>query len=206
MIEQVQPLKVLDEAEHATYFHSRERVRSLRDVTKGLFRNLSLPLDSGTFLTTQFGDRSRPIVVTQEIEVTGGSPSGVIWEIGSVTQGAGLSFNGGTLTAGAGDGVGNGGVTATLAGITNGERVQVAVAINPGTQRIGIYVNGHLESFADGVSAFTNGEYADSSDGQVNGVNGTATPRLVSTATLSDVSIVSPVSVYIGQLPRGFQA
>jgi len=94
----------------------------------------------------------------------------------------------------------------TLEGLSVGERVQIAVAINPGTKKVGIYVNGHLEAKATGVDQFTGGVYADSGDGRVNGINGTVTPRLVVDTTLANVAIVSPVSAYVGQLPRGFDA
>lgn len=199
-------VKPLDEVEQAVYYHSRERVRSLRDITTGLFRTLVLALDSGDFSNGQFGALTRPVTVVHWIEVTGASPSGVFWEIGSSSQGAGLSFDAGALVVAAGDGAGDGGVSVALSGITQGERVQVAAAISPGSKRVAIYVNGYREAYAVGVDPFTGGAYSDSGDGRVNGVNGTVTPRLGVATALSDAAIVSPVSVYVGQLPRGFAA
>jgi hypothetical protein len=204
--EQLQPLKELDDLEQAVYSHARARVRSLRDITRGLFRSLVLPLDHGNFVAAQLGARTQPITVVLELEISDTSPSGVVWEIGSSAQGAGLSFDAGVLRVGAGNATGTTGVATSLSGLSDGQRFQVAVAINPGTRRIGVYIDGHLEAFADGALAFPSGEYSDSGAGRVNGVNGTVTPRLVAATALTDVAIVSPVSIYVGQLPRGFQA
>ncbi len=202
---------MLSSADQAALFHSRQRSRGKRNILAGLQRTLFLPPDHGNFDFEQVGDRSRPLTVSFELQITG-TPSGLVWQVGSSGVGAGMAFVSGALNGAAGNASGGTGVTVNLSAgaagaiFSAGSAHQIVWAVNPGTQKMGIWANGVEVIRGQGASAFPSGEHSGAGDGAIAQANGGVTARLGTTASLSGAVIASAVSFFVGQLPRGFEA
>ncbi len=196
--------KTLTGREQAAFYHARQRRLSLNNVSRGLFRNLFLPLTPAAHASALWPTRDNLYTVMAEIDVTGSSAAGVIFEIGSTAHGAGLTMSAGVLHAFAGNNSTDG-VDVTFTPLV-GRRLWVAIAMSPGNGRIALYIDGKLQ--ARGVSSsgnFTSGLWAVAGVGAgIGQVDGTHNSRVPSVDTLSNVSMVSLVSFFSGQVPRGF--
>lgn len=202
MAEVLQPLKPFTEQEQVVYFYARGRRMSLADISKGLFRTRFIPLTPANLATAGFPSKNILYTVMAEITIDGAAAAGVIFEIGSTTHGAGITMDSGVLYMFAGSN-GNAGVDITFTPAV-GRRLWVALAMDPGNGRIGMYIDGRLQERKISVDTnFTTGEWADTGDGAVGQVNGTHNDRVPSVNTLSNVSMVSQVSFFSGQVPRG---
>jgi len=198
----LQPIKELTGQEQVVYFYARGRRMSLNDVSKGLFRTRFVPLTPANLVTAGFPSKTILYTVMAEITIDAAGAAGVIFEIGSTTHGAGITMSAGVLYMFAGSN-GDAGVDITFTPVI-GRRLWVALALDPGNGRIGMYIDGKLQERKISVDTnFTGGAWAGTGDGAVGQVNGTHNSRVPSVNTLSNVSMVSPVSFFSGQIPRG---
>ena len=213
-IEVETPPEGLNELEQAVYHHSRKRTRSLRDIAKGLTRTHRFDITEATVLTGDvFPSRARPMTMTTEIEITGVAATGLLFEFGSSTTGIKLAVDLGSLFFAAGDvAVGDGGIDGSVvipALDVVGARLQVAVAISPGLGQARIWVDGLLVARIQNTPAvkLTNDNWSDTGSGSIAAIqNGTSNSRVAITAAPVDFEMVERLSVYMGQLPKAFQA
>ncbi|MEE9367031.1 MAG: hypothetical protein V3W44_10115 [Dehalococcoidales bacterium] len=200
----LQPLKVLTEQEQVLYFYARGRRMSLNDISKGLFRTLFLPLTPADHLAALWPNRDTLYTIMAEIQIDGTLAEGVIVEIGGAVHGAGITMSAGVLFAFAGSN-GTTGVDVSFTPAV-GRRLWVALVMSPGNAKIAMYIDGRLE--ARGVSTagtFLNGLWAAAGvDAGIGQVNATHNSRVPAVDALSNVSMVSLVSFFSGQAPRGF--
>lgn len=212
MVETVQPLKELNELEQAALFHTRESTRGRRDPTKELFRTALLgvqdaAVDTGAF----FPDRDRPVTFATEIETSGATPSGNIFEFGDSTSGIQLGLNDDTLSFAAGngaagtDGIDDSIIVPSLAIV--GARHHLVVAVNPGQGKGRVWINGILALRVqnDPAVALLNGVWASNAMGAIaDAQNGTSNLRVTDNAAPSNFALVKPFTVFMGQVPRQF--
>jgi len=200
----LQTLKEFTTEEQVTLYHARQRRLSLNDVMKGMFRTLFLPLTPAAHSSALWPTRNTLYTIVAEIDVTAAAAAGVIFEIGSTVQGAGITMSAGALFAFAGNN-GTDGVDVTFTPAV-GRRLWVALAISPGNGKIALYIDGKLQVRGTSSSGnFTSGLWALAGTGAgIGQVDGTHNSRVTSVNTLSNVSMVSPVSFFSGQVPRGF--
>lgn len=214
MVDTVTPIKILDEQEQAIYFYSRSRTRSFREPSNGLFRThrfsgaVTIPV-STIVTSVSFPDLDRLITLSAEIEVSGASASGIIWEFGSSTQGAKLAIDSGSIFLSAGDVSGSGGVDGSVAvaalGITEA-RMLLTVAINPGKGQARLWIDDQIALRLNSVSAMLDNSWTDSADGALlSAQSGTSTQRgqAINGAPV-DFFGVRPLDVFQGQIPRQF--
>lgn len=192
-------------------WQERQRTQAQRDITKGLFRThifgpTAVNFDTATVFpaTPPPDDLARPFTCVCDIEVTGAAAAGVIIEIGDTSAGCGLLMSAGSLFGFGGGLLASDGVDVSVA-LGIGRRVQAAVAMIPGDGRLVLYLDG--KAISRGVAsggAFLNSRIAAASGGGVAQVNGTLSARMPAVTTPTNFQLVSPVSIYVGQLPRNF--
>lgn len=214
MVDTVTPIKALDEQEQAVFFYARSRTRSFREPSNGLFKThrftgaITIPI--ATIVTNDvFPDLDRVITLSTEIEISGASASGIVWEFGSSTQGAKLAIDSGSIFLSAGDVSGNGGVDGSVSiaalGITEA-RMLLTVAINPGKGQARLWIDDQVALRLDSVSGMLNNSWTDSEDGALlSAQSGTSTQRgqTINGAPV-DFFGVRPLDVFQSQIPRQF--
>lgn len=205
-----------NEREQAGFFYARDRSRSFRDLTKGLFKTHDFGIvDAAIDTDLVFPDTAKPVTFSTKIEITGAAPAGMIFEFGSTASAVALGI---TVAAGLQAVAGDGGV-ADPAGVdgavaddiitTLGARLALVFAINPGAGKAVLFINGQVALRLTN-SAFTSDEFADNiattSDGSVaSAITGTTSARVTWTDQAPvDFALVEPVRAYIGQLPKHF--
>lgn len=197
-------------------YYAREHRRARHDPLRGLTLTHDFGVSTATVDTNGvFPDRTRPITFGTLIEVTGASPSGIICEFGSSTNGLKLAIGSGKLYFAAGNGTGStndgvdGEITVAALG-TVSARFSVRAAVLPSNGKARIWVEGDLVLRLDAASdtAMLNGVWADDSDGAVGAghAGGSSTQRLPETVNgaPNDFALVEPFRVAQGQLPRQF--
>ena len=225
MAETVTPLKALDEREQAIQYHRRQRALSHRDLMRGLFRTHAFDWPAGDIgAATYFGGRDRPITFTTRIEITAGSPNGMVLEIGNTSAGMFLALDSanGTIEAGAGGNNIHGGASGTYTppGLdTVGARFALALSLHPALGVVELWVNGE-SGFAAQTSGlasddhFTDRVWAPERSNSVGNFgqrdpDGRVNTLISHGPTLnvdpSGFALIEPLSAFQGQLPRFFQ-
>lgn len=212
MVETVMPL---NKQKQAIHFYARSRTRSFREPALGLFKThqftgaVTIPIAT-IDTSASFPDLDRPITLTTEIEITGASAAGIVWEFGSSAQGAKLAIDSGSLFLAAGDDAGADGVDGSIAiaalGVT-GARLLLTVAINPGKGQARLWIDDQTALRLNGDPMLTN-SWTDIGDGALASAQaGTSTQRgqTINGAPV-DFLLTRPLDVFQGQIPRQFDA
>lgn len=215
IVEEGKRHKVLDAVEQAVYYHSRERVRSLRNVVAKLHRTHRIELGtSGIDTGAIFPLRTRPITFRTIVDVTG-LAAGVVFEFGNATAGVKMSLNLGNIGFAAGSGAGDDGVGVTAAvggrfAVSSGSvRSELVAAVNPGTQKVRVWIDGEEAVRGESPDPWPSGEWGTDDDGSVGAAaSGTGSNNRAQSTTVapSNFALVAPLEVFVGQLPRGFEA
>jgi len=187
--------------EQAAQFHARESRRGRANPFLGLFQThsfLSGSIDTDAF----FPDRAKSITFHISLVITGASPVGVVFELGSAGNGLAVWIASAdrTLRAAAGDSMtGPEGVGPV---VSEGQRLAITFAIQPAAGKARLWVGSDLVIAMEGITA----EWADSGDGSIAQVAGTVTNRIdpADRVPLSDAAVVSPLDAALGQVPRQF--
>lgn len=196
----------LGAADRAARYHNRERRNGLYDPGLDLHQTHALDIGATVDVASVFPDRSTPITLVSAIRINTDTPAGLVWELGGSAAGAAVWVEDGAIGFAAGDGTGTGGVsvTAAIPADATGAHFRVAAAVVPGLTRVALWVDG------DGVAGDDAGamaQWADAGDGVVAAAAaGTVTPRVPvgSRGAPSGFTVVAPVRVYVGQVPRQF--
>lgn len=210
-------LKELNEREQVGYYHARSRSRSFRDPAKGLSRTHRFvgaaamavtPIDTDAV----FPSRTTSITFVTEIEITGAAEAGIVFEFGDSTTGIKLAISAGSIFVAAGDvadvldvSAGADGSVALAALGSIGARVQLTVAVNPGTGQVRVWADDNVviranapQQMFNGWAAIEDGAFAaaqvTSSTQRGQAINGAPT----------NFDVVRPLDVFQGQLPRNF--
>lgn len=209
----LQPVKALNAQEQATYFHARERRRSLAGIPE-LFRTHlirdTLDLPVANIVASTFPVRDSEVTLRTAIRVDNNvlARAGLIFEFGSSTAGIALWLENQAIGLRAGA-TANDGVAATF---NNGVQwpalieLDIVAAVRPGLGLIGLWLNGNSVLRAQSVSlGFTNDEWAASSAGSfASAAQGTIPADVAQTGAPSNFAVIEPLSVYIGSRPRQF--
>lgn len=210
----ITPIEPLDELGQHTYWKLREKTRQRRNLVSGLFRTHLLGPAPQNFVTATLFPSStvpptleRPCTFVVDVLITGASADGVVIEMGSSTHGMAITLGAGVIygaAGGAGAEVANGAHATFTPGV--GRRLQVGLAVipGPGVGTVYLFIDGKLVSKVQSTSTnFTGNAIADVlSDGAIAQVNGTLTGRVPAVTVPTNFQIVSPVSIYVGQIPR----
>lgn len=194
--------------QQAEYYAIKSRRKSRLDPSSALSRTHSYgPSDTGISVVTQFPNRTKPITVQFKLKVTGASPNGVVFELGSATTGLAVWVaSNSKLMVAFGDSAADDGVTLTGPVLASGQNLDVCVAAIPTTGKARLWINGRLAAWGEAANAeFPNG-WADTEAGAVSDVDGTVTTRVSvgDRIALTDAQVVSLVSVFQNQRPRQF--
>lgn len=207
MVEQLRPLKSLDEREQAIYFHSRERRRSLAGVPE-LFRTHRFgDIPTASLPAAAFTQRDRLVTFWTSIRVTGATPQGLIFELGDATTAVAAWITDTTINLRAGD-AGDDASLATYSqggGLPDTLELDLVFAVRPGDGRTRIWGNGREIARQQAVNGQLPNGWAAGSDGAFAAAAQGALPADVTqTGAPSDFAVIQPLSVYVGQVPRQF--
>lgn len=213
-----QPLKELDGQEQAIFFHSRERRRSLAGIpemnrTHRLFGDTVMEIAD---ITTGdiFPVRNVPVAFKTAITITenAGQHRGLVFEFGDDAIGSALWVGDETIGFHSGeDGTVNGATALfdNVAELPVGLELELIVAVRPGDGRVRMWGNGdelaRSTASSDGFgaagawSAASNGSFAAAAQG-------TIVPDVpaISQGAPAGFTVIEPLSVYVGQVPRHF--
>lgn len=218
MTEIIQSHKPLNnDREQAGYYHARNRSRSFRDVTKGLFKTHDFGV-ANTDIDTDvvFPDRTRPITFHTQLGISDTLPEGMICEFGGATTGFAMSyaFTGILWAVGDGTASSNTGADGEIlftdvpAFISDGALVDLTVAILPGKGEIRIWVNGAMKVRAQAAAGNFGdpSEWTGTGNGSVGSAQADATTqrRSFDVTTPNGFALVKPFKVFMGQIPRFF--
>lgn len=168
--------------------YSRERTRSLRTDTSGLFRTADFA--PGAIATgTVFPYRTGDVTFAFEVLVTGAAPAGDVLVLGTTAQ-LKVTLSGADVVLSAGS-AGNDGITITAADVLVGEKHKIVVAVKAGTGEARIWVDGRLRARGVSVGAQFPAGWADTGAGSY----GTG---------LTDAESPGMLSVFMKQVPRHF--
>jgi len=213
-----QPLKELDGQEQAIFFHSRERRRSLAGAPE---MNRSHRLFGDTVMEvadiaagTIFPVRTAPITFKTAIAITenAGQHRGLAFEFGDDAIGSALWVGDNTIGFHSGeDGTVNG-ATALFDNTVElpvGLELEIIVAARPGDGRVRMWGNGNelARSTASSNGFGIAGSWAAASNGSfASAAQGTVIPDVpaISQGAPAGFTVVEPLSVYVGQVPRHF--
>lgn len=199
----------------AAQFHRRERRRSHANVPK-LYRTHRLvgsgqigvaTVDPSSIFS---GRELSPVTFKTAIQISDNASTreGLVFEFSDASGGTALFLSDTTMVAVSGDDAGNDNLSITFDNVVQlpaGAKFDVILALSPGLGRGELWLNGH--SVANGVT--TSGDFG--SIGWFSGDNGSfasaangAVPAGVSALAPQNFSVIEPLSVYIGQIPRQF--
>lgn len=190
-------------------YHSRERRRSLAGVPE-LFRTHAYPIPSATIDVAGFPDpsRSRPVTFHTAVEFGAGAHAGLVFELGDDTTAVALYVDGQVLTLRAGDASAGDFAEASFdngAAFTEGLRLELVAAIDPGTGRARLWAEG-VELARDQAAngALPNGWAAETDGAFAAAATGALPADVTETGAPANFAVVAPLSVYVGQVPRHF--
>lgn len=202
----VQPLRDLDGREQAVYFHSRERRRSLAGVPE-LFRTHRFGIPTSPVPAAAFPYHALLVTFWTAIRITGGSPAGLLFELGDATTAVAAWIDGSDVSLRAGD-TGDDAAVATFTqagGLPLGLELDLVFSVRPGDGRVRIWGNGQEIARATAVNGQLPNGWAAASDGAFAAAAVGALPADVTEAGApSDFAAIEPLSVYVGQVPRHF--
>lgn len=190
-------------------FHARENRKGRLDPTFNLFRNRTFassdnPIDTSAIFSA--ARRAEPITFSFSMERGASAPNGIILELGSSTRGLAIYIDDDTLGFVAGAGATDDHVAVTTSAFfsEDGQSARIVCSVNPGSGEGRIWVNGTNDG--RDVAATAAFLWADDADGAVGEVEGTVTPRVPAgqRVTLANLTLTTPIDVYIGQRPRDF--
>ncbi len=214
MVQQIQPLKQLDQVEQAVYFHSRERRRSLAGIPE-LYRTHRL-FGSGVMNLTFDGSaifpsaNLAPVTFKTAIRIADNATarSGLVFESSDATGGTAMWLTNTTIEVVSGDDSGNDNVSMTfdnVAQLPANLELDLVLSINPGTGSARLWANGNEIARGTSVSGDlgtfgwtvgNNGAFAQAANGAV--------PAGVTATAPTNFAVIEPLSVYVGQKPRQF--
>lgn len=208
----------LSKRRQAALFHGRERRRSLQGIPE-LTRTAQIygttvmevaNLDTGEL----FPSRLTPITFRTKIEITdnSGEHRGIVFEFGDDAIGCVLWIGDETIGFHAGeDGTVNGATALYDLGaeLPVGGTYDLVAAVRPGDGRVRLWSNGlELARATASSNGFgTAGTWAADSEGSfASAKQGTVVPDLpaASDKAPDGFTVVSPLSVYLGQVPKHF--
>ncbi len=174
-----------------------------------LFRGSTAMAVADINTTAAFVDRNEPVTFRTAIRITGASPTGLVFEFGGATRGAGIGVLGAiiALTAGA---TGNAHATAVFtnpAAFEVGEEIQLLAAIDPGNGKVRLWGNNGKElARATAVDGSFGGTWAGSDNGSFAAIasGAVAVDLILSNQAPVDFEVIEPLSVYNGSLPLHF--
>ena len=195
----------------AHLLNARNRRLALLDPSLGLHQTHSFPAGTTPIdVGASFPVRDRPVTLALRLAATAAGATGVVLELGSSTSGVKVDVDAGSVFVAAGDGSGGGGVGGSFdaSGLLGavGRVIPVVLAISPGDGRIKLFVDGAAVLRLDGGQAMGGGAWAADSDGSYGAATvGTANTRASAvSAAPTNFELVSPLSVFVGQLPLQF--
>ncbi len=195
-------------------FHARDRRRSLAGVVD-LFRTHQFSGSSSIAVSSigtaaVFPDRSGLVTFATKVRVTGAVPLGLVFEFGSTNRGCGVGFLN-TLLAFS---VGGATVFATAAIFNNvtafpiGQEIDIVCACNPGNGKARLWLDGEIAARSQAAVNTFGGDWADTGDGSFAAVGaGTVHANLAAANQApSSFEVIEPLSVFVGAVPRHFNA
>lgn len=213
MVDQLTPLKRLDDQEQAVYFHARERRRSLAGVPE-LHRTHQIygtTVMASTIAAAQFPTRNTLVTFKTAIRITAAAAvAGLIFEIGDGDIGIGAWLGSQTLGLHAGEDGTTNGATALFdngAAWPDGLELDLVFGVRPGDGRVIIWANGDevARSQASSNTFGAGGTWANSADGAfAQGVEGAAPVDVVEQGAPTNFDVIEPLSAYVGSVPRHF--
>ncbi|MCK5612906.1 hypothetical protein KAR91_64125 [Candidatus Pacearchaeota archaeon] len=214
----LQPLKSLDEQEQAIFFHSRERRRSLAGIPE---MNRTHQLYGETVMEIAdiatgdiFPVRTNLVSFKTAITITenAGQHRGLVFEFGDDAIGVALWVGDQTIGFHAGeDGVVNGATALfdNAAELPVGLELELIAAVRPGDGRVRVWANGNelARSTASSDTFGVAGAWTAASNGSfAAAAQGTVVPDVpaISQGAPAGFTVIEPLSVYEGQVPRHF--
>lgn len=207
MVNPVTPLQGGTSRNQAVRFYGRERRRSLAGVP-ALFRThafaIGASIPAAAFPAASIG---RPVTFQTAIRFGAGAHAGLVFELGDATTSIAVWVDGQTLTLRAGN-TGDDLSTAAFdngAAFAEGLELDLVAAVSPGDGRARLWANGREVARATAVNgAFPAGWGASSAGSFAAAASGALAADVTETGAPSNFAAVAPLSVYVGQVPRGF--
>ena len=214
MSEALTPFKPGTDEERVARYYARERRLSFAGL-QNLFLSLSQPIPTTIEENAQFAPFDRPSTLQTRIRVTGGSPLGLVFELGSSTIGAAIWVDALGIFASFGSGVAasNDAVVVSfqpVGGLPDTAEFDIVASILPGNGKARMWINGvlTLDGKNQAVNAgLTSGVWSDTGNGSFAAApNGTVTQAVPVAARIapSDFAVIETLSYFSGQLPQQF--
>lgn len=209
-------LPLTDERAQAILFAARERRASRADPARGLFRTHRIfdgtALPVATIDGARFPDTDRAVTFRTAIQITGASPVGLIFELGSSTQGLSCGLDGTVLAVECGD---TGDVSREIelshdfgaGNLPVGRILEIVVSVRPDGAAV-LWVDGSVVDSGTAPAGFLNNDWSDGADGSfMSDPAGTffaLTNAPGATGAPTDFIAIEPLSAYTKQLPQQF--
>lgn len=195
---------------HPSAWKSREQRRSNQTVVSGLHHTHSfLEADNPIPVSDAFADRDRPITVECEITITTTSPNGIVWEMGGGTGGMAVAVSNNFAAVYAGE-TGDDGVVALASTLPNvaGTKVKLVAAVDPGTGRAWLWINGKIAARGTSVNGALSNGWGTSQDGAVADIETSTHPDIPGpqAVALANATVNGRVRVYDGFLPKNLSS
>lgn len=193
----------------SSFFKAQRRRLGRVDPSRGLFRTHGYePDETGIATGDVFPDKSLPITISTRIKITGATPGGIIFELGSSSVGLAIWLNAATgkLFTAVGDSASDDGVTLEGPVVVEDQILNIVLSAIPSNGKARLWINGSLEAHGTAVGGELPNGWSDDGEGAVGGVEGTITTRVdvADRVALSGAQVVSLVSAYYNQRPRQF--
>jgi hypothetical protein len=212
MADDLRPFQIQSEAQKAVRFYGRERRKSLAGIPR-MFRTHNLFGASMSVSTIDtdalFPDRSGPVTFRTAIRIDANPCAGLIFELGSSTSGCALALLNQYIGFAAGTHDGTHGGNALFnngSPLPPGLELELVGALRPGSGEIRLWGNGReLARLTVSAGNFA-GSWADSEDGSFADASSGTIPAALAAADFAptNFTVIEPLSVYVGQVPRHF--
>ncbi len=198
--------KRLNAVEQVIYRNAQERRRSLAGIPE-MYRTVQNTIPTDPLLAASFPGINSPITFWTSIRITGASPNGLIFGMGTSSRSIAAWVDGDKLTFRAGDtaeddrGFAEFDNTVTL---PVGLELDLVFAVRPGDGRVRIWGNGTEIARDTAVNGQMTSGWMESGDGAFAAGAGDLSDDVTQTDEPSDFDVIQPMSSYAGQVPRHF--
>lgn len=193
----------------AALFHARRARAGRLDPSRELFRTHRILAAGNPITDAEIPSKGRPTTFAFGLKRTDAGSTGVVFELGSATRGLAVALDGEDLVVAAGAAAVATGCDATCTAAFPAVDWfhRVVIAVDPNRGAINAWVDGQFAAAAVSTDGDFGGDWADTADGALGDVEGDVITRIpvALRVTLADAE-VTPLEVFVGQLPRKFQA